>query len=69
MNRKSLFVKLSILFMTAVLGMSVTGCGATGLLENEDGTLPDTASAQDGISDGNGMGLSLIHISEPTRRP
>ncbi len=56
MNRKSLFVKLSILFMTAVLGMSVTGCGATGLLENEDGTLPDTASAQDGISDGNGMG-------------
>lgn len=55
MKRKSLFARLVILFATAALGMSVTGCGEKGLLGNEDGTLNE-ASGQDGIIDGNGMG-------------
>lgn len=55
MKRTLLSVKLFLLFAVVMLGVSVTGCGTKGLLENEADTMPDAMSEVSGQG-GNGMG-------------
>lgn len=55
MKRTLLSVKLFLLFVAVMLGVSVTGCGTKGLLENETDTMPDAMGEVAG-QEGNGMG-------------